>query len=75
MAQRPSSPAPDVVTARWPRPRQRDGAADHGSSLAPAQRVWWCEHEGGEGRSLGKKDGGAAHQGGSGADEVADGAT
>jgi hypothetical protein len=63
--------APDVVTTRWPRPRQR---GDQGSSVAPTQRGWRCEHEGGEGRSLGKKDGGAAHQGGPGADEVADGA-
>jgi hypothetical protein len=38
------------------------------------QRDWQCEYEDGEGRSSGKKDGGAAHQGvGSGADEVADG--
>jgi hypothetical protein len=34
----------------------------------------WREHEDGEGMSLGKKDGGAAHQWGSGVDEVADGA-
>jgi hypothetical protein len=34
----------------------------------------WREHEDGEGRSSGKKDGGTAHQWGLSADEVADGA-
>jgi hypothetical protein len=34
-----------------------------------------CEHEDDAGRLLGKKYGGGAHQWGSGADEVADGAT
>jgi hypothetical protein len=38
------------------------------------QRGRWREHEGGEGRSSGKKDGDTTHQWGSSVDEVADGA-
>jgi hypothetical protein len=41
--------------------------------VALAQRDRRCKHEDGVGRSLGKKDGGMAHQGGSGTDEVVDG--
>jgi hypothetical protein len=40
------------------------GAAGQGSSMAPVQRDRRREHKDGEGRSPGKKDGGAAHQGG-----------
>jgi hypothetical protein len=42
----------------------RDGAGGQGSPLAPVQRGQRREYEDGEGRSSGKKDGGAAHQGG-----------
>jgi hypothetical protein len=48
--------------------------AGQGSSVAPMQRGRWHEHEDSEGRSPGKKDGDAAHQWGSGIDEVTDGA-
>jgi hypothetical protein len=45
-------------------------------AVARAARAHWQhEYEDREGKSSGKKDGGAAHQGGSGTDEVADGAT
>jgi hypothetical protein len=53
---------------------RRGGTSGQGSPVTPMQRGWRHEYEDGEGRSLSKKDGGAAHQGGSGADEVADGA-
>jgi hypothetical protein len=43
--------------------------------MAPVQRGRRREYDDGEGRSPGKKDGGAAHQGWSCADEVADGVT
>jgi hypothetical protein len=46
-----------------------------GSPMAPVQRGQRREYDDGEGRSPGKKDGGAAHQGWSGANEVADGVT
>jgi hypothetical protein len=51
------------------------GAAGQGSLAAPVQHGRQREHENGERRSPGKKDGSAAHQWGSGADEVVDGAT
>jgi hypothetical protein len=40
------------------------GAAGQGSPTAPVQCGRRREHEDGEGRSLGKRHGGAAHQGG-----------
>jgi hypothetical protein len=55
--------APGMVTLRWPRVQPHGGVAGQGSSAAPVQRGRRCEHEDGEGRSPGKKDGGAAHQG------------
>jgi hypothetical protein len=42
----------------------RGDVADQDSPVAPMQRGRWCEHEDGEGKSPGKKDGSAAHQGG-----------
>jgi hypothetical protein len=50
------------------------GAAGLGAPASPVQRGRQREHENGEGRMPGKKDGGTPHQWGSGADEVADGA-
>jgi hypothetical protein len=40
------------------------GEADQGSSVAPMQRGLRREHEDGEGKSPGKKDGGTTHEGG-----------
>jgi hypothetical protein len=51
------------------------GAGGQGSPASPMQCGQRCEYDDGEGRSSGNKDGDTAHQGGSGADEVADGAT
>jgi hypothetical protein len=50
------------------------GASGQGLSTAPVQRGRRCEYEDNEGRSPGTKDGGTAHQGGLGTDEVAGGA-
>jgi hypothetical protein len=65
---------PGVVTTQWPHVWPPGGAAGQGSPAAPMQHGWRREHEDGEGKSPGKKDGNAAHQGGSGANKVADGA-
>jgi hypothetical protein len=53
---------------------RRGGVGSQGSPAALMQRGRRCEYDDGEGRSPGKKDGGVTHQGGSSADEVADGA-
>jgi hypothetical protein len=51
------------------------GAGGQGSPVASMQCGQRREYDDGEGRSSGNKDGDVAHQGGSGADEVANGAT
>jgi hypothetical protein len=45
---------------------RRGGAGGQGSLAVPMQHGRQREYEDGEGRSPGKKDGGTAHQGGSG---------
>jgi hypothetical protein len=42
----------------------RGGVGGQGSLVTPVQRGRRCEHEDGEGKSSGKKNGGVAHQGG-----------
>jgi hypothetical protein len=75
-----------MATRRWPNwpvPASaagvvtvaRVGAGGQGSPTGLVQRGRQHEYEDGEGWSPGKKDGGTAHQGGLGANEVVDGAT